>query len=580
MLQVIHDRRKQLVSALLLGVLCFSLVSCGRLTEQPRLLRVEVPGEVYGFIWPEAPPYAVDYVPGSAFTLTFDRQLAPEQDLELFYIQQGSYVPIHPAGSRDPYFGGQPQDVYRIRGNQLRIWAASGGLPMGTAMVVLPAGLKAADGSVLKEDVSFLVSQARPSPLAQVRDLVVDHDTSEKPLLRLLSEQGGPPIGYAVRDSVAVVDQPDGRVIRVLQHMDTFVIEGDQHHGWQRVTYYTRAPEALQSSVPLGATVFNTPALATPHTGWVRSDQIGTVPQPEAPGVAVTVRLSTLFSENAGHFEPAVQVFVPPTWPWTERWAGGVLTSDHVAALAFRTAPLWAGSVGVRYHAQTVTINGETLDITDPRAHPALTGMSPEQWQKFRDKRREYVDVVLGLLEQVPVPEEVRTFRDREIIRRVRYLAAIEDAMLDWIRHDEMRSVTQLVERVAALDLDPPLDVDRAVDRLHAEPFLTVWPWILAHYSVPFYETQTAFTLLWRSGSLDFAGPVEIRQHFGSNAYEGYSPDHGLVWLLFDGSLSPDQTYQVRGALELQNPWETAEIFLDPDMPITHPIIKVTEVSP
>jgi hypothetical protein len=210
---------------------------------------VEVPGDVYGFIWPEAPPYAVDYVPGSAFTLTFDRQLAPEQDLELFYIQQGSYVPIHPAGSRDPYFGGQPQDVYRIRGNQLRIWAASGGLPMGTAMVVLPAGLKAADGSVLKEDVSFLVSQARPSPLAQVRDLVVDHDTSEKPLLRLLSEQGGPPIGYAVRDSVAVVDQPDGRVIRVLQHMDTFVIEGDQHHGWQKVTYYTRAPEALQSSV-------------------------------------------------------------------------------------------------------------------------------------------------------------------------------------------------------------------------------------------------------------------------------------------------------------------------------------------
>jgi hypothetical protein len=172
---------------------------------------VGVPGLAYEFSWPQEPSYTVHYIPEPRFTITFDRPLAATQQVRPFYIQWGRYVDIYPEGSEDPFYGGPAGDTFQISGNELSIRAPHGGLPMGTVLVVIPKGWRAADGSALEEEQSFLVSQGALAPHQVVSELVDSHGTAVDPPIWLPRSHAGPRIGYTIADGTPVASTHGGQ---------------------------------------------------------------------------------------------------------------------------------------------------------------------------------------------------------------------------------------------------------------------------------------------------------------------------------------------------------------------------------
>ncbi|QZA33039.1 hypothetical protein [Hydrogenibacillus sp. N12] len=358
--------------------------------------------------------------------LTFDRPLAEEQEVRPFYLQYGGYLPIHPAGTSDPYYGGPAADVFEIEGERLIIWANTGGLHMGVVMVVIPKRWKAADGSVLKEDVSFLVSQAALTPHKRLSALIDPDDSSETPLLWILQEPGGPPVGYALKDGVPVASEPGGAVIRELKAGNGFRLEPEKRDGWRRITYYTPMPDAVNQAIPATANVYEDERLTTAHSGWVPAQQI-----PGQPGLVGGGR-SLRHLQHRQRARPLRQRLRPPC-------RLGILAFETAGYAPDSRAGGPSGVLLVRYwddlpghwhSAGEVLVNDKMVSTLDPRAHPVLLGMSDEAFETFRRARRHYLSVLEEILRSTPLAPIYMAYRDLIIETAFLNGARLEDAWL------------------------------------------------------------------------------------------------------------------------------------------------------
>jgi len=570
-----------------------------------RLVQVDVPGPAYGYIWPEDPPFSVRYIPEPAFVLTFDRPLAAEQKVRPFYIQWGNYIPIHPAGSDDPYYGGPAADVYKVEGERLTVWAAKGGLPMGVVMVVVPRGWRAADGSVLQEDVSFLVSRGALSPHKRLSELTDPDERSDTPLLWRPREPGGPPVGYALKDGAPVASEPGGPVIRRLKAGNSFVLEPDSRDGWRRITYYTPAPGALEKTIPATANVYADRELTAAHSGWVPAEQIGEIPLPANPASLVVVGRSGIFNIDDVPV-PYANVFVPPSswWPWPLKPPEMRLTPEQVNLLEFYSLIFWDDLPGSVHTFQTVQVNNQEVSTLDPRAHPVLLGVSDEEYETFRRARRRYLAVLEDMMRSTRLAPLFMPYRDL-IIETVLNGARLEDAWLEWIREDRLATLDQLLRRLRSAGLQPPPGPELEVwfkDALQeaargegwradaAGAFARGRAGLLQRYRDDnFYQVQTIFDLLWETGSLVFEAPVRVTERRGDGRYvaellveSGPAARAGNpIWLIEAGELEVGRQYLLTGQPVLdRRARDLIAAFQDDWTKGSRPIIQVKKIVP
>jgi hypothetical protein len=548
---------------------------------------VGVPGLAYGFSWPQEPPYTVHYIPEPRFTITFNRPLAATQQMRPFYIQWGRYVDIYPEGSEDRFYGGPAGDTFQISGNELSIRAPHGGLPMGTVMVVIPRGWRASDGSALEEEQSFLVSQGAPTPHQAVSALVDSHDAAVDPLIWLPRSHAGPRIGYTIADETPVASAHGGPAERHFQQADSFVLEDEQRDGWQRITYYTRAPGAIQVEIPWSASIYEQKRLATPHAGWIPSARIRELPAPASPGSVAVVTRSNMFRPDSQPVA-ALNMYLPPagwwSWPLDEDMN---VTPAQLEALAFRAIPLWDDLPGLLHRTDTFQVNSEPVSSFDIRAHPVIAGLEPQQYDAFRRSQDRYVQVLLDILDGTRFIDTLAPYK-QEALTVFRNRAALEKAWLDWIREDRMASAAQLVQRLRASGLQPApgpeLDQwflaesgDGSGDGLRQ-----AYARVLNRYGGQSLESvQLAFEQTWNDRPLVYEGPVRIREHRGDGLYTGDTEAHGTVWLVASNRLQPGKAYSIAGTLVLDREARSIADRIGHDWKSTiRPVLRVTQAVP
>jgi hypothetical protein len=544
---------------------------------------VGVPGLAYGFSWPQEPPYTVHYIPEPRFTITFNRPLAATQQMRPFYIQWGRYVDIYPEGSEDRFYGGPAGDTFQISGNELSIRAPHGGLPMGTVLVVIPKGWRASDGSALEEEQSFLVSQGALTPHQAASELVDSHGAAVDPLIRLPRSHAGPRIGYTIVDETPVASTHGGAVERHFEQADSFVLEDEQRDGWQRITYYTRTPEAIEVKIPWSASIYELKRLATPHAGWIPSARIRELPAPATPGSLAVVTRSNMFSPDSQPVA-ALNMYLPPagwwSWPLDEDMN---VTPAQLAALAFRAIPLWDDLPGVLHRTDTFQVNSEPVSSFDIRAHPVIAGLEPQQYDAFRRSQDRYFQVLLDILDGTRLIDTLAPYK-QEALTVFRNRAALEKAWLDWIREDRMASAAQFVQRLRASGLQPTPgpELEQWFLGESGDGLRQAYARVLNRYGGQSLESiQLAFERTWNDRPLVYEGPVRIREHRGDGLYMSDTEAHGTVWLVGSNPLQPGKAYSITGTLILDREARAIADRIGHDWKTTiRPVLRVSRAVP
>jgi len=481
---------KLLIVTLVIGTI-FTLVGCRQAPFQRvlRLAQIEVSG--YGIV---EMPEGVAVIhrnwvhPDNRIVLTFNRELDPNQGLELLMFTGGDPQVVYPLQSTAE----QRYLQYSVQGRTLTIRTIERerhGLPAWLVTLVLPTELRSLDGSTLKEDTFVWLSTCWPFP----QDLVTDDEGQDKPLvLPVWGRDDGRKIAYLLENSpVYTAPNKEAETLAELGSGENVQVLSTQGEWAKVVVYY---PKYLFHDPALDLLASDMEAwssdLVRRVEGFLPRSALSIIPRPRNVDSYVTVSYYYM-----GHDDDwrAIGVSVN-TLPYAQGGAslapGDVLTQERLdlleAVAPFRFGYYAAGRTWWSTFGRAGVVG--FLSYHDPYVHQPIFAWTPEQYSRFLGIRQAYLARLERFWEAYSVAPEYSEWKDRfrGLFRRE---AKMQDIWMAWSADDKDLRLETYARKLADEFGQTSAEQETIFATLTQKPTLEgnpgLWEFVNAYISLP-----------------------------------------------------------------------------------------------
>lgn len=433
-----------------------------------KVVKVEVPGDFYGVL--ADPPagtqvvYTANREPGS-IRIHFSHPLALRQPLS-FLLQYTKPVAIFPEGNMDPMFEEPASYAYSVNGNLLEIrsnisvFGIPGFMPQGIVTLVIPKGMKGADGEEMREDWYLLLGNVWKSPVTLATWASDIDPRPGEPTLVLPKTRGDDrQIAYVLRDGTLVRVAPEGNaseVLTLLRGENVEVLEErPDGYCWIRLYFPNKEVKWETVEVPYGQNIYET-ELVVRREGYIRREAIAYVPEPWREKHRVAVVRSPDYHPD-GDPRVALEVNLYP-----DSMGGNSFTesSDPLdeRQISMRTSGVGGGGdfFITAWLGTPMEIGGQEIGPLHPRYRYREEHWSQEEKATYWRFRQHYIDFISDLfrkrLEGPPSPP-LASFSSET--RRLSYQKdfvfpfIVDHAWYEWTTSEHSGDVAWFARRLA-----------------------------------------------------------------------------------------------------------------------------------
>ncbi|MBS3985719.1 MAG: hypothetical protein KGZ66_08985 [Selenomonadales bacterium] len=381
-----------------------------------------------------------------AITFTFNKELDPNNSCEILLFSGGSAVVAYPsvATPKQKYF------YYRIEGKTLSLHHVAGSsLPNFLVTVVLPAELRAVDGSRLQNDNFVWLSTSWPSPQA----LVTQAEGLDKPLrLPVWGRNDGRDIAYLLEDTPlyrtpsrageALGELGTGENVRVL------AMQGE----WAEVmVYYPKhlAKDTALDRLAGGLDVW-TSDLVRRVQGHVPRSVLQAIPRPRNTSSFVTVDYFYIGHDIEVRRIGVTMHILPAGGVGASLLPGEILTQERLDLLEADALKIFGHWTAGRSWLQAYSRGGVGgfLSLHDPYIHHPFHAWTPAQHSRYLAIRRAYVDRLEQFWDAYAVAPAYSSWKERfrEGFRRE---VKMQDIWVAWSAEDKNLRIETLARKLA-----------------------------------------------------------------------------------------------------------------------------------
>lgn len=374
--------------------------------------------------------------PHNRIELTFEKELDPGQEIELLLFQGGQIINVHSEHTQveRKYFH------YLVRKEKLTIQSVKPqtGLPMDFVTLILPAELRAKDGTTLGKDTFLWLSTFWPTPQGWIDTSYRNKDTPL--ILPVWGKDDGRTIAYLLEDTYLSKepDEQGEQLVKLLSGNSVEIIKTQDEWSQVKVYYpkYTFNDSELKE-IPANFDVWQSDLVST-VTGHLPTRSLYIIPRPRNAHSYVTVN-RYFMGYNDEDLVIAVRVNTQPIFSGTGGLKpGDRLTREQLDFLEVRN--LWqveywtAGRSYSGGYAKPGLLGYASLH--DPWVHHPQYSWSEEQYQRYLEIRRAYIEKLEGFWKDYQVAPKYQRFKDGflEVFKKK---VKIQDIWITWSRVDK-----------------------------------------------------------------------------------------------------------------------------------------------
>jgi len=374
--------------------------------------------------------------PHNRIELTFEKELDPGQEVEILLFQSGQIINVHPEHTQveRKYFH------YLVRKDRLTIQSVKPktGLPMNFVTLILPAELRAKDGTTLGKDTFLWLSTFWPTPQGWI---MTDNQRKDVPLiLPVWGKDDGRTIAYLLEDAYLSKepDEQGEQLVKLVCGNSVEIIETRDEWSQVKVYYPKYAFTDLElQEIPANFDVWQSDLVST-VTGHLPTRFLYIIPRPGNTYSYVTVN-RYFMGHDAEDLVIAVRVNTLPIFSGT----GGLKPGDRLIReqldfLEVRNigqVDYWtAGSSFLADYGKPGLLGPASKH--DPWVHHPQYSWSEEQYNLYLRIRRAYIEKLEGFWKEYQVAPKYQRFKDGylEVFKK---RVKIQDIWIAWSRVDK-----------------------------------------------------------------------------------------------------------------------------------------------